>query len=208
MSAPKKTVAQVEAETQDELQEIMSEIESLQKEMGDSPTAKSPGSSRLKAVAEPRLSQELEAAVDGDSLDMSVEDFHGDSDEPSMEETLAGMKEEPSSGSGLLDEMDSAEAGDEDDFSASSDMDDEDEVMEDTVRESLRDQISSDDLDQMSDGSMTMTLSGKMNLRLKYECDGQEVTLGFRDQHLFVTLSDGTEFRVPLKRAPRRLKAV
>ena len=57
------------------------------------------------------------------------------------------------------------------------------------------------------EGALTMQLTGEMNLKLKYEFDGQEVTIGFVDHQLRVTLSDGTEFRVPLNRASRHLKA-
>ena len=43
-----------------------------------------------------------------------------------------------------------------------------------------------------------MTLKGSMTLRLQYEFEGQEVTIGFTDGALRVTLADGTEFKVPV----------
>ena len=36
-----------------------------------------------------------------------------------------------------------------------------------------------------------------MTLKLKYECDGQEVSVGFSDNALMVQLADGTEFKIP-----------
>lgn len=51
-----------------------------------------------------------------------------------------------------------------------------------------------------ADGTLAMTLTGKMNLKLKYEFDGQEVTVGFDDHMLCVELSDGTEFRIPVRK--------
>ncbi len=51
-----------------------------------------------------------------------------------------------------------------------------------------------------SEGCLSMTLSGQMTLKLKYEFEGQEVTIGFVDQCLKVELSDGTEFKIPVKR--------
>jgi hypothetical protein len=51
-----------------------------------------------------------------------------------------------------------------------------------------------------SDGSLTLTLTGNMTLKLKYEFEGQEVMVSFADQALRVQMSDGTEFKVPVAR--------
>ena len=56
-----------------------------------------------------------------------------------------------------------------------------------------------------SDGALTMTLTGNMTLRLKYEFGGQEVSVKFEDHFLQLTLADGTEFKVPVGR--KALKA-
>lgn len=50
------------------------------------------------------------------------------------------------------------------------------------------------------EGCLTMTLQGNMTLKLNYECDGQEVTVGFSDGCLQVQLADGTEFKIPVAR--------
>ena len=49
-------------------------------------------------------------------------------------------------------------------------------------------------------GCLTLSLQGSMTLKLKYEFEGQEVTLSFNDQFLRVELSDGTEFKIPVAR--------
>lgn len=57
-----------------------------------------------------------------------------------------------------------------------------------------------------TDGTLTMSVAGSMQLKLKYEFDGQEVTLSFSDGALKISLVDGTEFKVPVGRA-RNLRA-
>jgi hypothetical protein len=47
-------------------------------------------------------------------------------------------------------------------------------------------------------GSLKMTLSGSMTLKLSYEYEGQEVSIGFADQYLQISLADGTEFKIPV----------
>ncbi|MBI3534631.1 MAG: hypothetical protein HY072_03990 [Deltaproteobacteria bacterium] len=48
------------------------------------------------------------------------------------------------------------------------------------------------------DGSLQLTLQGKITLHLKYEYLDQTVTLHFSDQSLNVQLADGTEFKIPV----------
>jgi hypothetical protein len=55
------------------------------------------------------------------------------------------------------------------------------------------------------EGSLTMTLTGKMSLKLKYAFDGNEVSVRFQDESLVVALTDGTELKIPLRRGPRRV---
>lgn len=47
-------------------------------------------------------------------------------------------------------------------------------------------------------GSLTLVLSGQMTLRLKYDFEGQEVTVSFAEGCLKVELADGTEFKIPV----------
>ncbi|MFL5812287.1 MAG: hypothetical protein ACJ763_01820 [Bdellovibrionia bacterium] len=51
-----------------------------------------------------------------------------------------------------------------------------------------------------SSPSLTMSLTGSMTLKLKYEFAGQEVTVGFSDDFLKIELADGTEFKIPVGR--------
>lgn len=50
-------------------------------------------------------------------------------------------------------------------------------------------------------GTLSMTLTGNMTLVLKYDYEGQEVSIGFRDQALELKLSDGTEFKIPVRKS-------
>ena len=50
------------------------------------------------------------------------------------------------------------------------------------------------------EGCLTLSLQGSMTLKLKYDFQGQEVTLSFDEQCLRVELSDGTEFKIPVVR--------
>ncbi len=56
-------------------------------------------------------------------------------------------------------------------------------------------------------GSVSLKLTGDMVLRLSYEFEGQEVSIGFSDGALRVELSDGTEFRIPVRRNSLRKAA-
>jgi uncharacterized membrane-anchored protein len=56
-------------------------------------------------------------------------------------------------------------------------------------------------------GTLSMTVTGEMKLKLKYEFGGHEVTLKFGDDYLRVELSDGTEFKVPVQRGYGQHKA-
>lgn len=89
-----------------------------------------------------------------------------------LEETLADLKEEASAG-GLLDEPTIASEAEE---------------------------VSMSQNDSGNDGTLSLTLTGNMALKLKYEFEGQEVTISFVDQALRVQMTDGTEFKVPVIR--------
>jgi hypothetical protein len=48
--------------------------------------------------------------------------------------------------------------------------------------------------------TVSLKLTGDMVLRLSYEFEGQDVRIGFSDGALRVELSDGTEFKIPVRR--------
>lgn len=89
-----------------------------------------------------------------------------------MEEAIGGLKEDaPASGASLLD-----------------------------APTPLRAVAPASAGEESPEGSLSLTLSGSMTLRLKYEYNGQDVTIRFVDQCLRVELSDGTEFKIPVAR--------
>jgi hypothetical protein len=191
-SAPKKSLAQVEAESQSEIADILGEIETLQKEMADqaqtqlSVSKPADAAPALRAVPTPAPEAEPAAVAPVASVE-GVEDFHGAADEPSLEETLGAMKGEEGNGQGLLD-------------ATLSDSPD-DTAPEAVIGESFQEAVEREEKAMESqEGSLTMTLTGNMTLKLRYEFEGQEVTIGFSDGALRVELSDGTEFKVPVAR--------
>ncbi|MEO5969587.1 MAG: hypothetical protein ABIQ95_06640 [Bdellovibrionia bacterium] len=52
-----------------------------------------------------------------------------------------------------------------------------------------------------ADNSLSMTVSGQMSLKLNFEVDGQEILVHFDSDMIFIQFSEGTEFKIPLKRA-------
>jgi len=201
MGTEKKKLAQVEAETQDEIQQIMSDIEGLQADLADSqkPGAKVPPT-KLKAVQNEPV---VEAADGGEAYEdgvapeqeIDMSDFRGSGDEPSMEETLAGMKEEETSGNSLLDDP-TPEAQPEA-------IEDKEAVGVEAADVGSRysyEETVMKKMDGAPEGTLTMTLTGNMSLRLNYECDGQAVMVGFENGSLKVELADGTEFKIPVSR--------
>lgn len=54
-----------------------------------------------------------------------------------------------------------------------------------------------------SPGALTMILSGRMTLKLKYDFEGQEVMVSFADGCLKVELADGAEFKIPVGQVKR-----
>ncbi len=183
MGAERKVDA-IEAETQDEIAEIMNEIENLQK-MAEQPGQQKTPSPKLQVVPP------APAAV---SEPNSMEDFKAGADDVSLEETLGTMKEEPAANT-ILDAVDSQV---EEVVDAAADhMTEENEMTEPTPMPSKMSNVSEEN---MTPGCMTMTLQGNMTLKLKYDFEGQEVIVSFEDQSLRVQLSNGTEFKIPVGR--------
>jgi hypothetical protein len=58
-----------------------------------------------------------------------------------------------------------------------------------------------------SDNALSMTVTGQMSLKLNFQYEGQEVWVHFNSESIRVEFSDGTEFKIPVKRA-RSLKKV
>ena len=49
------------------------------------------------------------------------------------------------------------------------------------------------------EGVLEMSIKGKITLKLKGELDGQDILLRFGLSHLQIVLSDGMEFKIPMK---------
>ena len=165
---------------QDELEKIMSEIEELQKEMTPGAPAEA---ATVATAAEPAA--DVGASMSGVEEDIlreiqatarSTDNASGQAEEASLEDTLGDLKEEVTGG--LLG--------------------DDAEGVEAQVAAEVEEIMSKEE--KGSDGTLSMTLTGNMTLKLKYEFEGQEVTISFVDQSLRVQMTDGTEFKVPVSR--------
>lgn len=174
----------IENETQDEIDKIMNEIESLQKEMGSVETT-------ADAIVE-----EAEASAPGQvsANPDSMEEFRGSTDDAGMEETLSGLQEEPAAGPTLLDQVAPA-------VQLVQTNEDKGEVMSDRDETQVA-------AETAESGSLSITLTGNMTLKLKYEYEGEEVVIGFSDHALKVQMTDGTEFKIPVKRKAANLRRV
>ena len=166
-----------------EIDKIMSEIEELQQEMNRADAAAAAPVKKLHAVPDSPTS------TLGDEDDILKEFQNGGANEDaSMDETLGHLKHE-SSGPSLLDD----EAASEPDTSEIEDQIERDKQM-----------VSDDqEMGTGSGGSMTLSMTGNMTLRLNYEVEGQLITIGFAEQTLTVELADGTEFKIPLHRTAK-----
>jgi hypothetical protein len=181
-----KTAAQLEAETQDEIAQIMSEIDSLQTSMVEAPGAAQPVPTGSAASEAPQPETE-----------MTMEDFRGGLDEPSMEESLGSEIEEPAAG-GLLADAPTPEKTSE--MVSAPVAARQEEVTVTELKPKAVATAAPETRGEIQSGTLTLSLTGSMNLRLRYECEGQEVTIGFVDDALRVELADGTEFKVPVRR--------
>ena len=162
------------SDTQDEIEKIMSEIESLQEVMND--TAEAPTVESI-AAAEPEPEAEPMA------------EFRASPSDAPMEETLGALEEEPAAAGGMLAGIGEPPA----------------EVQEAPVRLAYERSAAEppaphSQTSPQSGGSLSMRLTGSMTLTLEYEYGGEQVTVGFADNMLQVQLSDGTEFKIPVRR--------
>ena len=147
------------SESEHEIDQIMSEIELLQKRASE-PVA-------LRVVPQPETSLEEDHEPASDSL---LEEFRGGGDEPSMEETLSDLRDEGPSGPSLLDDPIEAVAEE-----TMPEEEAPEEAIEELTEEPEEKFESKEDLntefdkgDVMSnyegDGTMTMVLNGNMTL--------------------------------------------
>lgn len=220
---------------QEDIDHIMSEIESLQKEMtGIDKTTEAvvEAAAPEEVVAEAAVVPEepiVEEAPVVEEAPMDVvaeavtgmEEFHASSDDVSMEETLGELKEEaPASGKSLLDEIAPEVAVVEESVTeepvAVAEAQDVVHEIEREIAQELAQEVSVQEVPEgdvmaadnskeyETGGSLSMTLTGSMSLKLRYEYEGEEVTIGFSDHSLMVQMTDGTEFKIPVNRSKKK----
>lgn len=156
----------------DEINQIMNDIEKLQ--------------SKATVAATPEVAPEPAPAP---TAELNEFQAGGGGDGGSMEETLGDLGEEQPGTGGLL---------------SAGGPEPEPEQVAPVVPISNR----SVEKPKMSHsngsggpGVLSMTLKGDMELELNYESGEQSVSLKFDDGTFVVQLADGTEFRVPMKKA-------
>lgn len=142
MGSQKLSAVQIEEQTKEEIDEIISEIEDIQKEVASQTTTD-------------------EAAASN-----TLEEFRAGETSTPLEETLLPERSE---------------------------------MPENNVTP-FRTSQGTQGADT-ADGVLTMRLTGNMTLKLSYECGDQEVSVGFYDNCLKVNLADGTEFKIPIRKA-------
>lgn len=225
----KKTQPQTPEAQLENLDQILSEIDDLQAEIQAETAPPAPVDeattkpSHLQVVPSPTeetagtAERAAEAALEGTETDI-LEEFRAGADERAgnLESTLADLSDEAPSGGGMLDQLlaDEVSASLEREHLASL-GETETETAIETVTESApstpalpkRRETETAMKDQNDEGSLTMTLKGNVTLKLQYEFEGQEVTVGFEGGFLKVVLADGTEFKVPVARARSARKA-
>ncbi len=171
-----------------EIDQIMNELDKLQGEMESSePNLKVVPNPQPEVEAAPEEAPAEEAATESlPEEDDLLSEFHASTDENSgsMEDAVGELGTEEAD-SGLL-------ASDERPGSAPAPA----PVTHLPTRTTSRSASAS----SSSEGALRMTLTGEIQLQLQYEVGGQEVSIGFENDTLKVSLSDGTEFRIPLKR--------
>lgn len=149
-------------------------------------------------------------ADDADSTPV-LQEFRGSAGDASMDDALGSLKEEPSaSGKSIFDEEGSkAESPAETAAPAtavtasapSSTVSDPVSLSKKEIPMSrvMAAVDSAPKTQAQTEGELSLQLKGSMTLKIKYDFAGQEVTIGFDDNCLKVQLSDGTEFKIPVR---------
>lgn len=198
---------------QNDIDQILSEVEELRKELSseaetvdthavakemadvltsmDTPAEAAPTAAANELAAVAQAASEIsstESPESTPSADDLMKEFHaslesGDVSDlgESMESTLVELKDDPTMKT-LLDQT----------F--------DDQARRQTEVKETPVMSNAPQTNDESSPSLTMSLTGSMTLKLKYEFAGQEVTVGFSDDFLKIELADGTEFKIPVGR--------
>jgi len=148
-------------------------------------------------VEEPSSDEEEVVTADEDILKEFQQAASAGDDDGGMEEMLSDLKDDSPSGPNLIDQTLEAEAA--------AAVQEEPAALSPAPTQEHSQDYPGETMANTSrnDGSLTLTLAGNMTLKLKYEFDGQEVTVSFADGSLKVQLADGTEFKVPVGKQKR-----
>ncbi len=194
-------LAKTASQEQDEIDEIMKEIKNLQESINNVQTQK-PAAPKLRAVEAPAPT---EAEAEAELAEFRPE---GGSEGSSLEETMATMKGDPDAKTLFDEEPETAPAPAaeieeeiEAPSAAAAKLSTADEELADAIEDLAEDTSSA----SAEEGALSMTLTGKMALKLKYAFNGNEVSIRFQDESLVVSLTDGTELKIPLRRGNRRV---
>lgn len=186
----------------DELDEIMDELEKLQKEV-DQPAAAPGGKSApdLKLVSSaPAKAAAAPAPKKTETTQPSanaIEDFRNKgSDEASLEETLAELKDDqPENQSSLLNQSILKGGAFGGDSEESMDMlDDKEGSVPHPMSAQFRKKSKAS-----QEPTVDLQLSGDLRLHLSCQYEGQEVLVSFSQGFLHVEFSDGTELKIPIR---------
>jgi septal ring-binding cell division protein DamX len=212
-STPQKTpatTAVIDAGTRDELDKILDEVEQLQKELngtGDTgplpseggPTAKFEIDASNEGSMEETLAELPETPVesaDAIAFDEDEVEVAAAGAVPSAPAALTSVK------SGAMESL--TRSGPNELASIANIQEVKENVMKfpQTQAQSAapaQTTTATDNSDTPgASGTLSMTLSGSMTLKLNYEFEGQTVTVGFADECLKISLADGTEFKIPV----------
>jgi len=145
-----------------------------------------------KSMAE--IQGELSADEDFDLAEGSgdLDDIRAESsDGPGLEDTVGDFKQdEIHNGSTIMDQ----------------------EQFDDDGTESVHSNVhrihnEGDTMISPGDGKLSLTLSGKMTLDLNFESGSQAIAIQFHEEFMVVKLSNGAEFKIPLKSVDTLSKA-
>ena len=195
------SAAQADTEMQDEIDRIMSDIKELTNRIDEVPAQKPKKTQRKMKLVEPAEQSADPAETPDDEINPSestgLEEFRArGTDEAPLEETLGGLLTDEPAGPSLLDEVSAESEQVEADIEAQLNVN---QIEEDLAQIEKEETMANEDYGTSGAQNLTMNLNGNMTLKLKYDFEGQEVTISFSAGALIVRLSDGTEFKVPVR---------
>lgn len=229
MTVQKKVVAAPALDSLDEIDKIMNEIEELQQGMASPNPAPAKARVAAVETPAEAVEEEESSTGEGPSSiaefqagsgEVSMEETLSNlkDDEPSgpnlIDQTIQAESEAEASASDT-DSDEESELLDQDEATAleeaieaeeaeAEEFEEETEVIENTAPPKARPRpvipMRQKNVSGEASGSVAVTLSGNMTLKLSYEFEGQEVSISFDDGALQVELSDGTEFKIPVRR--------